>query len=36
MDERRLVKVCSRDRAELDRWAKEEVGGELSHCPHCM
>jgi predicted Zn finger-like uncharacterized protein len=30
------IKVCSRDRAELNRWANEEVGGELSYCPHCM
>ena len=29
------VKVCSNDRTELERWAREERPGRLSYCKYC-
>lgn len=29
------MKVCARDRSELERWAAGEIGGELQPCRHC-
>ena len=30
------IKVCATDRTELDRWARDSVGGELDSCPLCQ
>lgn len=29
------IKVCSDERWELTRWARDEVGGELQRCGEC-
>jgi hypothetical protein len=33
--DRDYIKVCSDSRSELEAWAREEVGGELSRCGEC-
>lgn len=30
------VKACSADRADLEQWANDEVGGEVTLCPRCF
>jgi hypothetical protein len=30
------IKVCSTDRQALRRWARDETGGSVSLCGHCM
>ena len=30
------IKVCSLDRAELERWAEQDVGGDTSTGCHCL
>jgi hypothetical protein len=32
---RDYIKVCGETRSELDRWAREEIGGELTRCQEC-
>lgn len=32
---RGYIKVCSDSRSELERWAREDIGGELSRCGEC-
>lgn len=30
------IKVCAVERFELDRWARDEVGGALTECQFCL
>lgn len=32
---RHYIKICADDRTELERWAKQTVGGELQPCGRC-